>query len=260
MKSLRCWIIIFALLAGIPIAAQTTTTTTTTKKPAKKSAKKKKKSITEILAPVLAPVVPELTDDKIVAGLKEALQVGTDNAVKLTGKEDGYFGNPDIKIPLPKNMQKLENGLRIAGFAPKIDEFILSMNRAAEQAAPEARKIFVDAILAMTFEDARKLLKGGDTSITEYFQDKTTPALTAAFTPIVEDALQKHEVTRKYDALTGKARTIPFLKAQTVDIKEYVVTQALNGLFFMLSEEERKIRKDPAAQVTSLLKEVFGKH
>lgn len=250
MKSPRCWVILLALLAGMPSAAQTSSTTQTTVK------KKKRNPLAALIKPVLTP---ELTDDKITSGLKEALQVGTENAVKKTGREDGYYGNPDIKIPLPQNMQKLERGLRIAGYGPKVDEFILSMNRAAEQAAPEAKKIFLDAILAMTFEDARKLLKGGDTSITEYFQDKTTPALTAAFTPIVEDALQKHEVTRKYDALTAKARTIPFLRNQTVDIKEYVVAQALNGLFFMLSEEERKIRKDPAAQVTSLLKEVFGK-
>lgn len=251
MKSLCCWLLVLALLVGLPASAQTTA-----KKTTKKTAKKKKilkNPLTELLAPVL-------TDDKIIAGLKEALQVGTENAVKLTGREDGYFGNPDIKIPMPQNLQKLEGGLRLAGFGPRVDEFILSMNRAAEQAAPEARKIFLDAILAMTFDDARKLLKGGDTSITEYFQDKTTPALTVAFTPVVEKALQEHAVTRQYDALTGKARTIPFLKAQTVDIKEYVVSQALNGLFFMLSEEERKIRKDPAAQVTSLLKEVFGKH
>lgn len=253
MKSLRFWMTVLALLAGVPAAAQTTTTA---KKTTAKAAKKKKilkNPLPELLAPAL-------TDDKIVAGLKEALQVGTENAAKLTGREDGYFGNPDIKIPMPKNLQKLESGLRLAGFGPRVDEFILSMNRAAEQAAPQARKIFLDAILAMTFDDARKLLQGGDTSITEYFQDKTTPELTAAFTPVVEKAVQEHEVTRKYDALTGKARTIPFLKAQTVDINEYVVAQALNGLFFMLSEEERKIRKDPAAQVTSLLKEVFGKH
>ncbi|MBZ5700221.1 MAG: DUF4197 domain-containing protein [Acidobacteriia bacterium] len=198
-------------------------------------------------------------EDKVAAGLKEALRVGADNAVKYTGRKDGYFANAAIKILMPKNLRPIEKGLRAVGYGPKVDEFILSMNRAAEQAAPEARLIFRDAILAMTFEDARKILQGSDTAATEYFQAHTSSRLSAAFRPIVEQAMREHGVTRQYEALIGQYESLPFMKGPTFDINEYVVSQALNGLFHMLGEEEKKIRKNPAARVTSLLKEVFGK-
>lgn len=126
-----------------------------------------------------------LSDTKIASGLKEALQVGATNAVKLTGRPDGYFGNAAIKILLPKNLRAFEKGLRAVGYGPKVDEFVLSMNRAAEAAAPEAKKIFLDAIVAMSFDDARRILSGGDTAATDYFRGKTTPQLTIAFKPIV---------------------------------------------------------------------------
>ena len=115
-----------------------------------------------------------LSDSKVASGLKEALRVGADNAVKFTGRRDGYFGNEAIKILMPNSLRPVEKGLRAVGYGPKVDGFILSMNRAAEAAAPAARKIFVDAILAMSFDDARKILSGGDTAATDYFKNKTS--------------------------------------------------------------------------------------
>jgi hypothetical protein len=201
----------------------------------------------------------QLSNDRIVAGLKEALQVGTGNAVNLTGKVDGYFRNQAIKILMPKQLQTLEKGLRAIGYGSQVDEFVLSMNRAAEKAAPEARKIFVGAIREMSFTDARRILTGGDTAATEYFKSKTTDELTTAFRPIVEKAMNEVGVTRQYKDLVGRYQSIPFARSQTLDIDQYVVTKALDGLFYVLGEEERKIRKDPVARVTSLLKDVFGR-
>ena len=200
-----------------------------------------------------------LSDDKITSGLKEALQVGTNNAVKSTGRVDGFFGNAAIKILMPEKMRTLERGLRAIGYGPKVDQFVLSMNRAAEKASPAAKKIFLDAILQMSFEDARKIFTGGDTAATEYFKEKTSEELAAAFRPIVEKATSEVGVTQQYKDLTGRAQAIPFLKSESLDVDHYVVTKALDGLFHVLGEEERKIRKNPAARVTSLLKEVFGK-
>ena len=200
-----------------------------------------------------------LSDDRIASGLKEALQLGTQNAVKKTGRVDGYFGNAAIKILMPEKLRTLERGLRAAGQGPKVDEFILSMNRAAEKAAPLAKDIFLGALKGMTFDDARKILSGGDTSATEFFKAKTTEKLTLAFTPIVKKATDETGVTRQYKDLTGRAQAIPFLKSQTLDIDQYIVGKALDGLFYMVAEEEKKIRKNPAARVTTLLKDVFGR-
>lgn len=201
----------------------------------------------------------ELSDEKITSGLKEALRVGTDNAVRSTGRPDGYFGNEAIKVLMPEKLRTLEKGLRAIGYGPDVDEFVLSMNRAAERAAPHAKAIFWDAILELSFEDARQIFSGGDTAATDYFRDKTTDKLVGAFTPVVEEAMDEVGVTRQYNQLVGRARAIPFLKSEFLDINEYVVSKALDGLFYVLAEEERKIRKDPAARITELLKEVFGK-
>ena len=213
---------------------------------------------TRVIESAAGQNVAALSDTMIASGLKEALQVGATNAVKATGRPDGYFGNAAIKILLPKNLRPFEKGLRAMGFGPKVDDFVLSMNRAAEAAAPEAKKIFLDAILAMSFDDARKILSGGDTAATDYFKSKTTPQLTTAFRPIVQKTMDKNSVTQQYNQLTAQAQNIPFLKSQKLDITDYVVSQGLNGLFYMLAQEEKKIRKNPAAQTTSLLKQVFG--
>jgi hypothetical protein len=200
-----------------------------------------------------------LSDAKIGSGLKEALKVGTENTVNLTGKTDGYFLNQAIKILMPEKLQSLEKGLRMVGYGPQIDEFVHSMNRAAEQAAPHAKQIFWDAIGEMTFEDARKILSGNDTAATQYFKGKTTGKLTAAFQPVVEKSMNEVGVTKQYNELVGRYQSIPFVKSEAFDINHYVVSKALDGLFYVLGEEERKIRTNPGARVTDLLKEVFGR-
>jgi Protein of unknown function (DUF4197) len=200
-----------------------------------------------------------LSEAKVASGLKEALQIGTQNAVNLTGKTDGYLANQAIKILMPEKLRTLETGLRAVGYGSKVDEFILSMNRAAERAAPSAKQIFWDAIGAMSFDDARKILGGNETAATEYFRGKTSDTLTTAFRPIVERATNEVGVTRQYKELIGRYQAIPFAKSESLDVDQYVVGKALEGLFHVLGEEEKKIRTNPTARVTELLKEVFGK-
>ena len=197
------------------------------------------------------------SEERVASGLKEALQVGTGNAVRLTGRVDGYFGNAAIKIPMPAQLRTPEKALRKVGYGRQVDDFILSMNRAAEHAAPRAKDIFFNAIRQMTFDDARQILGGGDTAATEYFRRKTSDELTTAFRPVVAQSMNEVGVTRQYKDLAKRAQSVPFVRIQTVDLEAYVVTKALDGLFHVVSEEERKIRTDPAARVTSLLKEVF---
>jgi hypothetical protein len=201
----------------------------------------------------------DLTEQKAADGLKEALRVGTDNAVKSTGRVDGYFGNEAIKILMPEKLRTLEKGLRAVGYDEEVDEFILSMNRAAERAAPKAKDIFLDAILEMSFDDARKILSGGDTGATDYFKEKTSARLMEAFRPEVAEAMNEVGVTRQYKELVGRAERIPFLRFESLNIDDYVVAKALDGLFYVLGQEEQKIRREPAARVTELLREVFGR-
>ena len=200
-----------------------------------------------------------LGDVKIGQALKEALQVGTENAVKLTGKTDGYFANQAIKILMPEKLKSLESGLRLAGYGPKMDELVLGMNRAAEHAAPAAKQIFFDAIGDMTIDDGQKILHGPNTAATEYFKAKTTPRLTTAFQPIVEQSMSQVGVSRQYEELLGRAKSIPFLNVEQYDLNKYVVGKSLDGLFHVVGEQEAAIRTNPSARVTDLLKEVFAK-
>jgi uncharacterized protein DUF4197 len=196
---------------------------------------------------------------KVGAALKQALQVGTENAVKLTGRTDGYFTNKAIKILMPERLRTIEKGLHTAGYGPEVDQLVLSMNRAAERAAPEAKKIFWDAIGKMTIDDAQRILNGTPIAATDYFKDKTSASLTLAFRPIVDRAMDEVGTARQYNELLGQAKAIPFLKTENYDLDRYVVGKALDGLFRVVGDEERKIRSDPAARVTSLMKEVFAK-
>jgi hypothetical protein len=199
-----------------------------------------------------------LNETTIAAGLKEALQVGTGNAVTLTGKMDGYLRNQAIKILMPEQLQAFEKGLRTFGFGPQVDDFVTSMNRAAERAAPQAKQIFLNAISDMTFADAKQILNGSQTAATDYFRAKTSERLTAAFRPQVEKAMNEAGVTRQYKELVGHFKAIPFAKIDVVNIDQYVVGKTLDGLFLMLANEERDIRTNPAARVTTLLKDVFS--
>jgi hypothetical protein len=200
-----------------------------------------------------------LSESRVADGLKEALRIGTDHAVLRTGKQDGYFSNPLIKILLPDSLQTVEQGLRVAGFGPQIDELVLSMNRAAEKAAPKAKEIFVDAITSMTIDDATKILNGGDTSATDFFKRKTSTSLYKEFRPIVDNTMQQVGTVQKYNEVLGGVNRLPFMKAEKLDVGHYVTNEALDGLFLIVAEEERNIRKNPAARVTDLLKDVFGR-
>jgi hypothetical protein len=178
--------------------------------------------------------------------------------VDLVSKTGGYYNNPEIKIPLPGSVQNVEKLLRGAGFGSKVDAFELSMNKAAERAAPEAKSIFWDAIKKMKIDDAKKILNGGDDEATLYFKDKTYPRLETIFEPIVKESMGEVGVTRIYQDLNAKVEKIPFADSFSFDLDKYVTDGALNGLFQMLAEEEKKIRSDPAARATDLLKKVFG--
>ena len=200
-----------------------------------------------------------LGDARIAEGLKEALRVGTENAVGLTGRVDGYFANQAIKILLPERLKSLESGLRLVGYGPQVDELVLGMNRAAEQAAPAAKQIFWDAIGEMTIDDARKILEGAPTAATDYFKGKTTPKLTTAFQPVVERSMNEVGVARQYKDLLAQAQAIPFFRTEDYDLNRYVVGKSLDGLFHVVGEEERKIRTNPTARTTELLREVFAR-
>jgi Protein of unknown function (DUF4197) len=199
-----------------------------------------------------------LTDVKIGSGLQEALKIGTANAVVQTGQVDGFLLNKAIKILMPKSLQTIETPLRYVGYGPQIDEFVVGMNRAAEKAVPFAKDIFWEAIGQMTFDDARKILNGGDTAATDYFKAKTSKKLQTAFRPSVEDVMNQVGVNRQYNELIGRYKSVPFAKSVTFDVNQYVTEKATDGLFFVVGQEEKKIRTDPAARVNDLLKEVFG--
>lgn len=201
-----------------------------------------------------------LDDTTIVKGLKEALSTGTVNAVTSVSQRDGYFNNTMIKILLPEKIRAATDLLAKFGFKKEVDDFVLSMNRAAEKAAPKATEHFVAAISSMSFEDARKILQGDKTSATQYFKRKTGSDIHKAFRPVVTESMKDVGVTRSYAQMQEKFEAIPFAgRLGSFDLENYVTTKAVDGLFTMLGEEEKKIRTDPAARGTELLKKVFGK-
>jgi len=195
---------------------------------------------------------------KVDLGLKEALNVGIKNTIKYLGKKDGYFANSAVKILLPEEVRKTETVLRGIGFGPQLDEFTLSMNRAAEKAAPMAADIFSKAIADMSFDDANKILRGGNTAATDYLQAKTYDKLLEHFQPAVRKTMSQYKVTQQYEAINGKVQNLPFVgKVMNLDVNQYVSSKALDGLFYVLAKEETSIRTNPKARVTELLKEVF---
>jgi hypothetical protein len=193
----------------------------------------------------------------IVAGLKQALEVGTERAVARTSQRDGFLGNPGIRIGLPESLQKMAAGLRAVGFGKQVDELEVSMNRAAEQASGEAVDVFWQGIRQMSFADARAILAGGDTAATEYFERTTREPLRERFEPIVAERMRGVGLARLYGDLVARYDALPFAEKPSLDLEGYVTDGALDGLFKVLGEEERRIRRDPAARTTALLKEVF---
>jgi hypothetical protein len=199
-----------------------------------------------------------LNDAKVGAGLKEALKVGTDNAVGQTSALNGFLLNQAIKILMPGSLRNLEKPLRLVGYGPQIDEFVVGMNHAAEKSVPFAKDIFLNAIGEMSFDDVRKIFAGGDTAATDYFKGKTTNHLQAAFLPSVTDVMNTVGVNRQYNDLVGKYKEMPFASSIVFDVNKYVTEKTTDGLFYVVAQEEKKIRTNPAARVTDLLKEVFG--
>ncbi|RMF97019.1 MAG: DUF4197 domain-containing protein [Candidatus Schekmanbacteria bacterium] len=199
----------------------------------------------------------KLDTKTIIAGLKEALEVSTENSVSQASKINGFLKNKAIKILLPEKLQKTAETLKKLGFEKQVDEFIESMNRAAEKAAPEAKSIFIDAIKDMTFTDAKKILKGGDTAATDFFRKKTSKRLYKAFKPKIEESMKNVGVTNYYMNMVDRIKNLPIVNIEPPDLGDYVTNKSLDGLFYLIAKEEKKIRKDPAARVTELLKKVF---
>jgi hypothetical protein len=199
-----------------------------------------------------------LTNDEIISGLKEALTVGANNSGAMASKLDGFYKNPALFIPWPEEAIKMKQKLSQLGFDSKINDFETSLNRAAEKACEQAGPIFVDAVKNMSIQDGLGILRGGDTAATHYLRDKTTLALKEKFRPVVKDAIEKVQVTKYWEPLVSKYNMIPGVQKQNPDLNEYVTQRAVHGIFKLVLDEEKKIRKDPVARVNDILKKVFG--
>ncbi|MCD4755820.1 MAG: DUF4197 domain-containing protein [Deltaproteobacteria bacterium] len=199
-----------------------------------------------------------LSDAEIVKGLREALRVGAEQAVKSASAAGGYMDNPAIRIPLPGRLQSAANTLRSIGLGSQADAFEQSMNHAAEKAAEEALPIFTQAVKDLTFEDVQRLWKGGDTAVTDYFRQVTWQPLYDKFQPVVHASAQEVGVTQAYQALTDQPTVQNLISGTDLDLNHYISEEALNGLFKLLGEEEKKIRTDPVARTTDILKKVFS--
>ena len=198
-----------------------------------------------------------LSTDDVAKGLKEALNVGVEKGTKKLSTVDGFFKDAAVKILLPPDAQKVEKVLRNMGLGSQVDDAILSMNRAAEDAAKSAAPIFVDAIKQMSIQDAWGILKGGDTSATKYLRSKTTTQLGNAFSPVISQSLSKVDATKYWNTLVTTYNNIPFVRKVNADLVAYVTDKALAGIFYQVSQQELQIRKDPLARSTDLLKKVF---
>jgi len=208
-------------------------------------------------APALAQL-DRLTQRDALAGLKAALERGAHTAVAALGRADGFLGNPRVKIPLPESLARTEKLARRAGLGSQADKLVVAMNRAAEAAVPEARKLLVDAVKKMSAQDAKAILTGGDTAGTAYFKRVSNAQLRARFLPIVKSATAKVGVAQRYKEFARPAAALGLLKTEHADLDEYVTGKALDGLYFMLGEEEKKIRKDPIGTGSAILRKVFG--
>lgn len=199
-----------------------------------------------------------LSNEEVVRGLKDALTVGTNNSTGLASKLDGYYKNPKLFIPFPKEAKDVKDKVDALGMKSQTDKFVMTLNRAAEEAAKSAAPIFISAVKGMTITDGFAVLKGGDNAATTYLKNKTTDQLKQQFTPIVKAALDKVQITKYWNPIIKKYNKIPMVKKQNPDLTAYVTDRAIAGLFVLLAEEELKIRKDPAARVTDILQKVFG--
>lgn len=192
------------------------------------------------------------------AGLKTALSRGAEAAVSLLGKSDGFLGNPLVRIPLPGQLEDAAKLLRKLGQGKRIDELVTSMNRAAEQAVPLGKDLLVGAVQSMTVTDAKNILAGGETSVTDFFATKTRTPLGERFLPVVRQTTEKVGLTQQYDAFAAKAAGFGLLRKEDANLAQYVTGKTLDGLYLMIGEEEKKIRRDPVGTGSDILKKVFG--
>ena len=199
-----------------------------------------------------------LSNDDIVKGLKEALQVGTNNSVSSASKTDGFFKNSAIKILFPPEATMMETKLRTIGMGKQCDKFIETLNRGAEDASKSATPIFIDAITQLSIVDGLNILKGNDDAATQFLKAKTSESLKIAFLPIVKKALAKVQITKYWNPLASKYNKIPMVQKVNPDLDNYVTEKSIEGLFKLIAIEEAKIRKDPLARVSDILKKVFG--
>ena len=214
--------------------------------------------LTVTAAGVSAAGLDAISTGDASAGVKEALAKGADYAVASLGKSGGFLGNSKVKIPLPGYLQKAESGLRMFGLGKQADQLVETMNHAAENAVAEAKPILSDSIKKMSVQDAKGILTGGDDSVTQYFKRTSTEQLTAKFMPIVKAATSKLQLADQYNAFAGKAASAGLVDAKDADIDSYVTQKAMDGLFLMIAEEEKKLRSNPVAAGSALLKKVFG--
>lgn len=266
MRSFRFSIFPLAILLVFAFSSVGMAQTTTRKKKRKKTTTT---TVTKTTTPTTTPTtttstttptVTNVTDTEISGGLKEALFSGVKFAVNTLGKENGFLDDVRVKIPMPKGLANIEKAARLVGQGKKVDEFVASMNHAAEKAVPVAIDVFLDSIKQMTFDDVRKILfSGQDDAATQFFRKTSEETLRGKFRPIVEKFTTEVGVTQKYKDLIGKYGFIGALVGEDArDIDGYITQKALDGLFFMVAEEEKKIRKDPLGAATDLLKKVFG--
>jgi hypothetical protein len=198
------------------------------------------------------------TRSDATAALRTALEQGSDAAVKALGRTDGFLGNPDVRIPLPESAQRTEKLMRRFGMGKYADELIVTLNRAAEQAVPEARQLLVDSVRKMSVRDAKDILTGGDTSATDYFRRTTRTPLHGRFLPIVRAATARVQLAQAYGRYADKAARVGLLREEDADLDEYVTRKALDGLYFAIGEEEKKIRAQPLQATSSIVRKVFG--
>jgi len=222
-----------------------------------------KRRIFSIVALALlgAPAVAQLgaiTNTDAINGLKQALDEGSVAAVAKLGVENGFFGNPQVKIPLPPSLQRVEGALRFAGMQRQADELVLSMNRAAEAAVVEAKPLLIDAVKNMSVQDAKGILTGGDTAATDYFRRKTQAPLTQRFLPIVKQATDRVGLAQQYNALAGQGAMFGLIEQDQATIEGYVTRKSLDGLYFMIGEQEKAIRRNPVGATSDIVRKVFG--
>lgn len=211
-----------------------------------------------ICASAWSGTLRDLTNADASLGLRQALSQGANQAVSSLGKKDGFLLNKEVKIPLPPRLAKAEKVMRLAGMGAQADDLILAMNRAAEAAVPEAKPLLLDAVKSMSVDDAKKILTGGDDSVTQFFKAKTSDPLMLKFMPIVRKYTANADLAKKYRKLTGKGLELGLMRKEDADIDSYVARSALDGVYKIISQEEKAIRANPAKAVGSLAKKVFG--